>query len=233
MSEQSIETSKCAICTVKACCTDDTSKGPNFCATTKHKEQNDQALKLYIKDHEINKMIQASDRTQMRGDQKWTRIEDLIDFARQMGYKKIGLAFCGALSYEARILTGILENKGFTTVSVNCKSGAISKMDIGLPETEVAALQVKRDLGGLKIKLAKYEPSCNPIGQALVLNDEGTDFNVIVGLCLGHDTLFIKHSKAPVTVLIAQDRRLFHNPVAALHGTNSIYFAKLLSPGNP
>jgi len=233
MSEASDKTSSCAMCMAKACCTDDPSHGPSNCTMVNHRGQYDHALKLYLDDPEINEMILASDRMQMRGDQKWTRVECLVDFARQMGYKKLGIAFCGGLSYEARVLTKILENKGFSAVSVSCKSGALSKLEIGLPESEVAALQVKRDLGGLPIKLAKYEPSCNPVGQALVLNAEGTDFNIIVGLCVGHDTLFIRHSKAPVTVLVAQDSRLFHNPVAALHGTNSIYFAKLMSPGHP
>jgi len=59
--------------------------------------------------------------------------------------------------------------------------------------------------------------SCNPIAQALLLNEVETDFNIIVGLCVGHDSLFIKYSKAPVTVLIAKDRRLAHNPAAALY----------------
>ena len=63
--------------------------------------------------------------------------------------------------------------------------------------------------------------SCNPVGQALLLNEVKTEFNVIVGLCVGHDSLFIKHSEAPVTVLIAKDRRLGHNPIAAL--TNYYY----------
>jgi len=45
------------------------------------------------------------------------------------------------------------------------------------------------------------EPMCNPIGQAMALNKSQTDLNIILGLCVGHDTLFIKYSQAPVTVL--------------------------------
>ena len=45
----------------------------------------------------------------------------------------------------------------------------------------------------------------------------------MVGLCLGHDILFIKHSKADVTPLIVKDRLTGHNPVAALYASR--YFA--------
>ena len=34
---------------------------------------------------------------------------------------------------------------------------------------------------------------------------------------MGHDSLFYKHSKAPVTTLVVKDRKLGHNPVAALY----------------
>jgi uncharacterized metal-binding protein len=68
--------------------------------------------------------------------------------------------------------------------------------------------------------------SCNPIGQALLLNKVKTEFNIIVGLCVGHDTLFIKYSEAPVTVLIAKDRRFGHNPAVALYTYYSDQFFK-------
>jgi uncharacterized metal-binding protein len=41
--------------------------------------------------------------------------------------------------------------------------------------------------------------------------------NVLLGLCVGDDTLFIKHSKAPVTVLAVKDRVLAHNPLGVLY----------------
>lgn len=45
----------------------------------------------------------------------------------------------------------------------------------------------------------------------------GIHRSAVVGLCVGHDSLFIKFSEAPVTVLIAKDRVLAHNPVGALY----------------
>jgi uncharacterized metal-binding protein len=63
----------------------------------------------------------------------------------------------------------------------------------------------------------KFEAACNPVLQAQLLNNAGTDINIIVGLCLGHDMLFTMNSKAPVTTLIVKDRLLGHNPVIALY----------------
>ena len=44
-----------------------------------------------------------------------------------------------------------------------------------------------------------------------------TSFNIIVGLCVGHDMLFTMNSKAPVTTLIVKDRFTGHNPVISLY----------------
>lgn len=68
---------------------------------------------------------------------------------------------------------------------------------------------------------------CNPIGQAALLEKAGTQLNVILGLCVGHDTLFLRSSAAPTTVLAAKDRVLGHNPVAALYLAESYYREKL------
>jgi len=38
-----------------------------------------------------------------------------------------------------------------------------------------------------------------------------------VGLCVGHDMLFTRHSRAPVTTLVVKDRVLAHNPAGALY----------------
>ena len=69
----------------------------------------------------------------------------------------------------------------------------------------------------------QYEVMCNPVGQAALLAEAGTEFNVVMGLCVGHDSLFLMHSKAPATVLVVKDRVLGHNPVAALYTSHSYY----------
>ena len=57
----------------------------------------------------------------------------------------------------------------------------------------------------------------------------GCDFNVVMGLCVGHDTMLLQFSQVPTTVMIVKDRVLQHNPAAALYGVGSMYsrFKKL------
>jgi uncharacterized metal-binding protein len=141
---------------------------------------------------------------------RWTRVEDTIAFARLMGYKKIGMATCIGLLDESERLAQILTAQGFEPVSVCCKAGSIDKLELGLAEED-------------KVRPGTFEPACNPIAQAEICNRMETDMNIIVGLCVGHDMLFNKHSKAPVTTLVVKDRVTGHNPVAVLYGQNFYY----------
>jgi len=132
---------------------------------------------------------------------KMTRIEELALFAEKMEMKKLGIAFCVGLSSEARTISDILTKKGFEVHSVCCKVCGIDK----------------RELGVMRMSEDEMEAVCNPIGQAFCLEQWGTDLNVIVGLCMGHDMLFTKRSHAPVTTLIVKDRVLSHNPAGAIY----------------
>lgn len=146
---------------------------------------------------------------------RWTRVEDTVAFAKLMGYKLVGLATCIGLLDETSRLASILEAQGFEVASVCCKAGSIDKLKLGIEETD-------------KVRPGTFEPACNPIAQAKLLNARGTDMNIIVGLCVGHDMLFNKHSKAPVTTLVVKDRVTGHNPVAVLYGQN-FYYKRLKS----
>ena len=132
-----------------------------------------------------------------------------------MGYKKLGLAFCIGLSKEAAIVKEILAHKGFEVVSVMCKVGRVLKDKIGVKNEE-------------KIMPGIDEAMCNPVLQAKVLNDEKTDFNVLLGLCVGHDSLFFKHADAHTTVLAVKDRVTGHNPLAAIYLSHS-YYMKIMN----
>lgn len=141
---------------------------------------------------------------------RWTRVEDTIALARLMGYHKIGIATCIGLLDESARLAEILKAQHFEAISVCCKAGSLDKLKLGLKEEE-------------KVRPGTFEPACNPIAQAEVLNEHQTDMNLIVGLCVGHDMLFAKHSKAPVSTLVVKDRVTGHNPVAVLYGQNFYY----------
>lgn len=135
-----------------------------------------------------------------------TRLEEIILFAKELKYERIGVAFCIGLENEARTFCEILE-KHFSVDSVCCKVCGTEKEEYGLD----------------KIQNDNVEITCNPIAQANILNDAKTQLNIIVGLCLGHDILFNKHSEAPVTTFIVKDRVLAHNPAGA---TYSKYYLK-------
>ncbi|MDR1304416.1 MAG: DUF1847 domain-containing protein [Verrucomicrobiales bacterium] len=141
---------------------------------------------------------------------KLTRVEEIIAFANRLGARKIGIATCIGLVEESRIFVKVLKAKGLTSYTVLCKVGSIDKCEVGIPDA-------------LKVRPGCHESLCNPILQAELLNAQGTDLNVIVGLCVGHDSLFIKYSQAPVTTLITKDRVTGHNPAAALYASHFYY----------
>jgi len=150
---------------------------------------------------------------------QWTRVEDTIAFARLMGCRRIGIATCIGLLDETNRLSLILQAQGFEALSVCCKSGSIDKLELGLTEAD-------------KVRPGTFEPACNPVAQARLLNGAKTDMNIIMGLCVGHDMLFSKHSKAPVTTLVVKDRVTGHNPAAVLYGQN-FYYKRLLTQQLP
>jgi len=145
-----------------------------------------------------------------------TRVQETCEFARRMGYRRLGVAFCVGLHQEARTLVEILEAQGFEVVSVACKVGCTPKESLGLRDDQ-------------KVRAGEFESMCSPIAQAALLNEAPTDFNILVGLCVGHDSLFLKYSEAPCTVLVTKDRVLGHAPAAALYTTSS-YYAWLKQP---
>jgi uncharacterized metal-binding protein len=146
-----------------------------------------------------------------------TRIVEICEFAKKMGYRRLGLAFCVGLAREAGIVEEILKINGFEVVSVICKAGRVLKDKIGIKDEE-------------KIMPGMDEAMCNPVFQATVLNDEKTEFNILLGLCVGHDSLFFKHADAYTTVLAVKDRVTGHNPLAAIYLSHS-YYMKIMRQG--
>jgi len=131
----------------------------------------------------------------------WTRIHEIIEYANIRGMKRLGIATCYALMPEAKLLSDILEKSGFEVVSLSCLCGEVSPQEMGLPG----------------------DIFCNPILQAEILNQEKTELNIMVGLCVGHDILFLRNCTAETTPLIVKDRSLGHNPVAALYQSRGFF----------
>lgn len=156
------------------------------------------AAALYA-DETDRRMMRAASEVEAEYYGEANRIQEIIIFSQKMGYKKLGLAFCSAFSEEAAKLSAILE-KYFEIATVNCKVCGVPKAEMGAMHSELVG-----------------KVSCNPIEQAAVLAEAKTDLNLLLGLCVGHDALFIKYSKAPVVPVAAKDRVLAHNPMGALY----------------
>ena len=183
---------------------------PEFCPTTSLKDEDLQwALEHYEEDRNHDIMV-ASAEVEYEGYCQWTRVQEIMEFARKIGAKKIGIANCIGLINEARIFAKILRANGFEAYAIICKVAGKTKSSIGIPAKceEIGAAM------------------CNPILQARLLNEAKTDLNVVIGLCVGHDSLFYKYSDAYVTTLVTKDRVTGNNPAAALYTAQSYYKKK-------
>lgn len=227
MSDTKLSCSQCSAVWQKKgtthCWSNDRDKGPaqpGYCPSRENREVIDRAFSFYSGESDDAKIARIAAKVEGQCYQKtpgsstvhprWTRVEDTIAFAKQMGYNKIGMATCIGLLDETNRLTEILLAQGFKAFSVCCKTGSIDKIALKIDESD-------------KVRPGTFEPACNPIAQAELLNASSTDMNIIMGLCVGHDMLFTKYSHAPVTTLVVKDRVTGHNPVSVLYGQNFYY----------
>jgi uncharacterized metal-binding protein len=207
---------RCALCGVRACSDEPgTTDYPNYCPmhagpSTEIAHDVLRAARAAYGDPETRQLALAAARTEADRYPLEPRVEEVMSFARRIGVDHLGIATCAGLIREARLAQEIFESQGFRVDSVCCKVGSIPKEEIGLVDEE-------------KIRPGQFEALCSPIGQAMLLNEAGTGLNVVIGLCVGHDSLFFRHSTAPVTVLVAKDRVTGHNPAAVLYTSNSYY----------
>ena len=215
------EDPSCAYCpsNVRACRAGESDKrGPGFCPIKVDPETMEHAHALYD-DAQVREISRVSAIVESAGYCKWTRVEEVVQFAKRMGYTKIGIANCISFVDLAKVLSGILESHGFEVVSVACKHGSIPKEEMGIADAE-------------KVRPGQFEALCNPVSQAELLNRHGCQLNVVMGLCIGHDSLFFKYAQGLTTVLVTKDRVLGHNPIAALHLADS-YYSKVWGPDKP
>ena len=202
--------SQCVKCTVLRCgATEKNTNVPVSCPTEKYpdivretKEKYELPENQAVIQGWFRLMSKILDPERPNEKYSWTRVDEIVEYAKIRKMTRLGIATCYALIPESRLLSEILENNGFEVVSVSCLCGEVNPEDMGMP-------------GGI---------FCNPIMQAEVLNREQTELNILVGLCVGHDILFLRHCTGETTPLIVKDRALGHNPVAALYiSQNSFY----------
>ncbi|HUU85992.1 MAG TPA: DUF1847 domain-containing protein, partial [Phycisphaerae bacterium] len=102
----------------------------------------------------VARLHQAATAIEARYYCKEPRVREVMLFAKEMGYRKLGLAFCIGLSQEAQFLADVLSTE-FEVASVCCKVCGIDKKSLGLEQ-----IVADRD----------RETMCNPAGQATLLN---------------------------------------------------------------
>lgn len=169
----------------------------------------DEALRLYNEPE--NHLIMESAAIVSAETVNSTRVQDTIKLASCMGASLVGIATCTAMLRETRILTELLRKAGFEVQVVGCKLESNMKADLNIDAPSLAEDCV----------------ICNPIMQALLLNDAKTDLNILMGICVGHDALFCKYSNAPAVTLVAKDFMTVHNPCSVLYAADSVYKRKL------
>ncbi len=201
----------CADCAAAMCCESETGPFPTDCPT---RDLDRAALAEVYGDSADGDLAHHAACVEAGGYCRLTRLEEIMDFARRCGFSRLGIAHCIGLQHEAAVVKRVFEANGLEVEAVACKAGALPKDLLGLGEAD-------------RLATGEFESMCNPIGQAQMLARAGTELNVLLGLCVGHDSLFFKHSVAPVTVLAAKDRVLGHNPLAAVYLADGYYHDRL------
>ena len=182
---------QCAKCPSKLCLMGPSEDGPKNCPMKTSPAVFDTAREI-VEGPEIRQLFRGVATTWKDSGLSKNRIEEVMIYARNMGFEKLGM-----------VVSALFEKNGFNVVSACCMTGGFSSEDVGLADED-------------KIYQEGRQPQCNPVGQALLMNKSRTDLNVMVGLCVGDDVLFIKHSDAPVTILAVKDRLNNHSPLAPI-----------------
>ncbi len=143
-----------------------------------------------------------------------SRMEEVIEFCKSEDYSRIGIAYCFGLKEMAMEVCEMLTGAGLAPLPVSCTSGAVKERHIDTSKkTETV--------------------SCNPVGQALVLNNLKPDLVLEMGLCMGHDVIFHDKLKIPHSVILVKDRVFAHSPGKQLvsHKDKNAQFLETMDSG--
>ena len=173
---------------------------PSYCQANHYVAEIKNANEVYT-EQEVVDLYTAACVVGKKNDGYRPRIEEALDFAREMKFSRVGFAACVAFGRELEVIRRLFEQAGIEVFSAGCQIGRSSATDRRLPHLEAYP----------------DNSTCNPIAQAEILNKAQTQLNFIIGLCMGHDILFTRYSSALVSTLIVKDRLLGHNPIAGLY----------------
>lgn len=157
--------------------------------------EEEEIKKLY--DSRSREIMQTAEDAYERGS---NRVQEIKNFARKAGIKRIGIAHCVSFPKEAEAVKKFLSDE-FVVYTVDCKCGHISRQEL-----------IGCEGNGIM---------CNPAGQAEYLKENNTELNISMGLCVGHDMIFNQKSASPVSTLIVKDRTSKHNPIESINNLKS------------
>ena len=189
----------CAVCATQACLRGEIGRMPTTCPTRTLPGIACEA-KPYLEEKLHAEMLVADAAPFTPEGRLRSRVEELAFYAKGMGMKRIGVAFCVSMTKEAQRLGRLLRDEGFEAELVCCRVGSIDYDEVGLQ----------------KAHPDRFAASCNPLAQARLLNERKVDLIAMMGLCIGHDLIFQRECDAPVTTLVVKDRALDHSPIEAL-----------------
>ena len=144
-------------------------------------------------DNSLLEIMQTAEDAYIRGS---NRIQEIKNYARKAGIKRIGIAHCVTFPKEAEAVKQFLSDE-FLVYSVDCKCGHVTKQEM-----------LGCEGNGIM---------CNPSGQGEFLKENDTELNISMGLCVGHDMVFNQKSVSPVTTLVVKDTTSKHNTMESIH----------------
>ena len=209
MTQEAKKTIACHQCKTNECLNRYPEGIPDYCQIQKFPGLIEESIEQFFKP-EVASIHLATAKVLKKGGYEWSRIQQCIEFAKELGVTKVGLAVCVGLIREGKEFARFLSRAGLEVTTVACMIGAVEAQQTGIPDEWVTS-------GGM---------SCNPVAQAEIMNQKGTQLNFIYGLCVGHDTLFMMYSRAPSTYIVAKDNVTVNNPSAVLF--SSIHRMKLV-----
>jgi uncharacterized metal-binding protein len=189
----------CAFCATTACLRGEFDKMPTTCPTRTQPEIT-RVPEVYAPEPIHAEMLVADAAPFTPEGELRNRVEEVIFYAKEQGFRRIGIAFCVSLTKESQKLGRMMREQGLETELVCCRVGAIDYDEIGLT----------------KAHPERFAAICNPVAQAKLLNARAVDLVVQLGLCIGHDIILQRECAAPVTTLVVKDRVFDHHTIEVL-----------------
>lgn len=162
-------------------------------------ENQEEILSLY-QENENFAIANVSSQIVMGNYGEKTRLKGTIDFCKKIGYKKTWISI---LSWFIKRNVSIQSYNGFDVGLLICKIGSIDRHTIGINNCDVAM--------------------CNSIVQAELFNQQKTNFNIVLGLCVDHNTLLFSYFDAPVIVFVVKNRVWAYNSLGTVYLVDSYY----------